>query len=122
MTITKNRGIKYSEYIIETINYYFSDEDKIYSHIETFYNCREMGYVLEIHSNEEYDKNICIWIYAQRNSDDPAITWSETRLPQESANMFSEEDYKERTKNFNDVTSASMYCIYDIIKPYFENN
>ena len=120
MTITRDRGIKYSEYIIETINYYYQDEASIYAHVETFYNCREMGYVLEVRSREDFDKAICIWIYANRNSDDPSITWSEVRAPKEYANMYSEEDYRIRTKSFKNVTDASLYCIYDVIKKYFD--
>ena len=119
MTITKQRGIKYSEYIIDTINTYFSDDNSIYASIETFYNCREQGYVLRIHSEEDYSKAICMWIYAQRNSDDPSITWEETIIPNKTANMFTEDSYRNRTLYFNNVLEASMKAI-DIIKEYFK--
>lgn len=119
MTITRNRGIKYSEYIIETIGSYFADNNDIYASVETFYNCREQGYVLRVHDNNDYNKSLCIWIYAQRNSDDPAISWDYIVIPKEEANMFSEETYRERTEYFNNVNEASMKAI-NIIKDYFK--
>ena len=118
MTITRNRGLKYSDYIVETVNYYFSDENSIHASIETFYNCREQGYVLEVHSSEDYSKSLCIWICAQRNSDDPMIVWEETVIPQEHANMFTEESYYNRCKCFDNVSQASMEVV-ELIKRYF---
>jgi len=119
MNITRNRGMKYGDYIIETVNYYFSDEDSIHASVETFYNCREQGYVLEVHHNENYNKSICIWICAQRNSDDPMVVWEETTIPKGNANMFTEESYYNRCKCFESIEAASMYVVYDIIKKYF---
>ena len=118
MTITKNKGIKYSEYIIETVATYFSDNNNIRASVETFYNCREQGYVLRVSDNENYNKAICIWIYAQRNSDSPTITWDYIYMPKEDANMFDEESWLERTFSGN-MDAVSMKTI-DVIKDYFE--
>ena len=118
MVTLKNHGIRYSEYVIDAINKRYADETRIGASYETFYNCREMGYVLRVH-DEDYEDCICIWIYGQRNSDEPTITWEETIIPMENANMFNEESYYERTKTFNNVDDASEYAI-DIIEEHFK--
>lgn len=118
MVILKNKGIRYSEYVIDAVNSRFADETKIDASYETFYNCREMGYVLRIH-DKDYKEHMCIWIYAQRNSDEPTITWDYIVLPKKDANMFDEESYRERTKTFKDVDEASQFVI-DLVKQYFE--
>ena len=118
MDIVKNKGLKYGDYIIETINQYFAGENSIFARVDTFYNCRELGYVLELKS-EDYNKSICIWICAQRNSDKPMVVWEETITPQESANMFTEESYYQRYETFDYIEQASEKVI-NIIKEYFK--
>ena len=119
MNITKNRGIKYAQYVLENVSDYYTDNNDIRMSVETFYNCREQGYVLEVRSEKDYSKNICIWVYAQRNSDEPTITWEDAMIPTENANMFTEESYEERTKTFSSVDEASREVINGI-KEYFE--
>lgn len=121
MQITKQKGIIISEYIIDMMNCYLSDDSDLYASIETFYNCREQGYVLEVHSLKDYDKSICIWICAQRNSDDPMIVWEETRIPQENANMFTEDSYYNRNECFTDIKDATEKAV-NIIENYFNIN
>ena len=118
MNIIKNRGIKYSEYIVETVGYYFMDNNNLEASVETFYNCRELGYVLRINDRDDYNKAMCIWIYSHRNSDNPTITWDYINIPKENANMFSEESWIDRTFSGN-IEEVSMKAI-DIIKEYFE--
>ena len=119
MTIFNNKGINYSKYVIDEINYWFMDVDKIYARVETFYNCREMGYVLEVRDNDiDEDGAICIWICAQRNSDEPMIVWEETNIPKESGNMFTEESYLERNTTYHSIDDA-VQGVKDIIKNYF---
>ena len=118
MNVFKNKGITYSNYIVDRISQYFADNNDLVMNIETFYNCREQGYVLRVHNREcDYNKALCIWVYAQRNSDNPTITWEEIYMPKESANMFTEDSYINRT------ISGSMDLIpieaIDLIKKYF---
>lgn len=119
MDILKDKGFKYGDYIIATIGNYFSDENSIYTRVEAFYNCREQGYVLEVHDNEDYNKSVCIWICAQRNSDKPMVVWEESILPKEQANMFTEESYNQRYETFDYIEQASEKVI-NIIKEYFK--
>lgn len=119
MIIRKDKGLRYSEYILDTVNNYLEDEKDIYGRVETFYNCREQGYVLEIHNEKDYNKSVCIWIYAHRNSDEPTITWEETRIPMEAANMYTEESWLERTKTFEYVENAADEVV-NIINDYIK--
>lgn len=118
MNVYKNKGLTYSNYLLDRISQYFIDDNKLSMRVETFYNCREQGYVLRINEVEDYNKALCIWVYAQRNSDDPTITWDYIIMPKENANMFNEESYINRTLSGN-VDEVTMKAI-DIIKEYFE--
>ena len=119
MVILKNKGFKYGDYILEEISNYFSEENSLHTRVEAFYNCREQGYVLEIHDNEDYNKSICIWICAQRNSDKPMVVWEESILPKENANMFTEESYYKRCETFDTIEQASEKTI-NTIRYYFK--
>ncbi len=120
MNILKNKGLKYGDYLLESLSYWYADDEDKYIMVETFYNCREQGYVLEVQSNKDYNKAICIWVCAQRNSDDPMIVWEETQLPKEVANMFSEDSYYNRTECFNNIDQA-FHRVVKIINDYFKN-
>lgn len=117
MNIRRNKGLKYGDYIIETISDLYAGKEEITASVETFYNCREMGYVLEVH-DEFFHKAICIWICANRSSDKPMIVWEETTYPTETANMFTEDSYINRNKTFENIQEASVFVI-DTIKEQF---
>lgn len=118
MNIIKNRGLNYSEYILGLFGNTFADYTDLGVSVETFYNCREMGYVLRVHDEDDYNKAMCIWVYAQRNSDDPTITWDYISLPQEEANMFNEESYYNRTFS-GDITEVGTKAV-EVVKDYFD--
>ena len=118
MKIYKNKGIIYSETILSFLNNRLIDNDDLEITVETFYNCREVGYVLRIH-DEFYKKSICIWTYANRWSDEPTISYDYINLPKEEANMYDEETWNERTitfKNCEDVVEK----IVEIVEEYFK--
>lgn len=115
MTTLKNKGINYSNYILEAINNYYADEKRIYVDVETFYNCREQGYVLGFHSEEEYFKNLNIWVYAQRNSDEPTLSWGKEK---NHDNMFTEEIYTNTTQTFDSVEKAVNVAI-DLVNSFY---
>ena len=116
MTILKNRGINYANYILDELSNYYADEEKMYIHVETFYNCREQGYVLTFRHNDDLSKEINIWVYGQRNSDEPTISWGKDK---EFNNMFTEETYRNRTRTFDTIEKA-INQIIDLVKDYME--
>ena len=119
MNILKQRGIVIGDYIIGQVNHWFADDKDLDASVETFYNCREQGYVLEVHSDKDFNKSICIWICAQRNSDAPMIVWEETYIPKENANMFTEDSYYNRNECFESIDEAVKRTI-EIIEEYFD--
>lgn len=103
--IYKDKGLVYSEYILSFLGHScIIDDKKISIKAETFYNCREQGYVLNIH-NENYSDRLYVWIYAHRNSDEPTIVWGKEI---EGANMFTEEEW-EKQKVFRNIDDAVQY-------------
>lgn len=103
MTILKNKGIAYANYVLDMLSNYYADEDSFYIHVETFYNCREQGYVLTFRHNEDFSKELNIWVYGQRNSDEPTISWGKDI---KHDNMFTEETYRNRTTTFDSIEKA----------------
>ena len=119
MRLSKQKGLVYSEYVYEMISNYLSDYDEIEGRVETYYNCREQGYVFEIH-NKDYNKNICIWIAAQRNSDEPMVVWCyDNPIPKEMDNTYDEDSYYNRNETFKYVEQA-VEKVEELIKEYFE--
>lgn len=118
MRFYKDKGLIYSEYILNMVSYYMADYEDISAKVETFYNCREQGYVLRVH-DKMYTQGLCIWICAQRNSDEPTIVYDYLALPKEIANSFGESAYEHRYLVFEDVDRATKKVI-EIIKDYFE--
>lgn len=73
---------------------------KIKGCLNTFNNCREQGYYVDIYGNEKNDyKSLYIWVHEKRNSDEIVVRWS-TTYP-EAKGMFSEDTYKNRSKYFS---------------------
>lgn len=118
MKIYKDKGLIYSEYIINMVSYYMADYENVSAKVETFYNCREQGLVLRVH-DKMYTKGLCIWICAQRNSDEPTIVYDYLILPQETANSFGQDAFENRYLVFENVEKATKKVI-EIIKDYFE--
>ena len=116
MTILKNCGINYANYILDALSNYYADEEKMYIHVETFYNCREQGYVLTFRNNDDFSKAVNIWVYGQRNSDEPTISWGKEK---EFDNMFTEETYRNQTMTFDTIEKA-INEIKEIVKNYME--
>ena len=121
MEIRKYNSIKTSERIFS----YLEDElecrpdIKISGLLEVFYNCREQGYSLRLH-NIDYSKNMIIWAYGHRNSDQPTITFNYEYFIKELP-MFSEDDYRKRTKTFETEKEAAE-LLASLIVDYFKNN
>ena len=115
--IYKNKGISYSQFILDYLGNQLDKDIKV--GVNTFYNCREQGYCLDIH-NADYSKGITMWIYAQRNSDLPTITYKPAITLTESGNSFDEESWRERTKSYEDLMEASHEAL-KIIKKEMES-
>ena len=96
----KDKGIVYGNYIIDRLGVYLNENIGI--KVETFYNCRELGYVLRAH-NKDYSKKVNIWIYAHRNSDEPTITWGQEL---KADNMFTENEWINYTKSYSNINDA----------------
>lgn len=101
--VYKDNGIIYSNYVLDFISSVIKEKGLILR-VETFYNCREMGYVFNIH-NEEYTDKLYIWVYAHRNSDKPTIVYGKTI---DGNNMFNEEQW-EKQQSFEDINNAVEY-------------
>ena len=101
--IYKDNGIIYSNYVLDFISSVIKEKGLILR-VETFYNCREMGYVFKIH-NEEYTDKLYIWVYAHRNSDEPTIVYGKDI---EFNNMFTDKEWEEQ-EIFEDINKAVEY-------------
>ena len=118
MLVYKDKGIKYSQYILEELSTIYICDVDMSCRVETFYNCREQGYVFEIHSGD-YEKNILIWVYAHRNSDEPTIVYETGKsLPSEGANMFTQDAWENRQFTFKTIEKASEK-VKDLVIDYF---
>lgn len=119
MLVYKDKGIKYSQYILEEISTLEICGKGLYCRTETFYNCREQGYVFEIHSND-YEKNMLIWVYAHRNSDEPTMVYELDKcLPSEGANMFTQDAWENRQYTYNTIEKLSDK-VKEVILDYFK--
>ena len=115
MNIYKNKGIGISQYFLDILSNRLDRKD-IQASVEVFNNCREQGYIIRI-STEDYTirKGLTFYIYAQRNSDKPTMTW-EDKLSYND--MYSEEAYRERTiskesvEELADTAIAIVYAKY----------
>lgn len=103
--ICKDMGLIYSEYILNFLQYRdILQEKKLNGFAETFYNCREQGYVLNIY-NENYEKHLYIWVYGHRNSDKPTIVYGKEK---KADNMFTDEEWRNQ-KSFINIDDAVDY-------------
>ena len=100
--IYKDKGLMYSNYIYEQLLYRLGSDSDLRIKVETFYNCRELGYVFRV-NNSDYNDTLYIWVYAHRNSDEPTIIWGKEI---EFNNMFTEEDWNNNQKTFENVDKA----------------
>ena len=86
--------------VMDEIAYKEEGGHKISGSLNTFNNCREQGYYANIYGDEKNDyKDLYIWIHEQRNSDAIVVRW-QTTYP-EGKGMFSEDTYKNRSKEFH---------------------
>ena len=110
--IYKDKGLIYSEYVLDFLNRSdISYDNKLSIKAETFYNCREQGYVFNIH-NKNYSDKLYVWVYAHRNSDEPTIVWGKDI---EFNNMFTEDDWNKHQKTYANIENAVIY-VEKIIK------
>lgn len=109
MTIYKNKGIIYSNTILELL---LNGDLEEHIAVDTFYNCREQGFRLWVRDNDDYSDIISIWVYANRNSDKPTITWTTQFV---SSDMFDEDSWANRTESFNTCDEA-VTRIEELIK------
>lgn len=114
MNLYKNKGLIYSQGILELLLNYIDDGD-ITASVESFYNCREQGYMVRVDNDK--DKKMYLWFYAHRNSDEPTITWKYNSHPL-SNNMYDKASWEERTKSFSNIVDASDYA-RKLIAEYF---
>lgn len=117
MNLYKNKGITYAQCILESLLNY-AEVDGLTAFVETFYNCREQGYMVKV-ENERGTKKIYMWFYAHRNSDEPTITWSYERTSFD--NMYDEESWTERTETYTS-TDEVVIKANDLIKELFKGD
>lgn len=109
MKIYYNRGIKMSERVIDFIEEYcLRDDNRFILSIDVFYNCREQGYKVELHDNSNWKTLLTFWIYCQRNSDEPTITWKRGYYYDQ---LFDEDSYYNRTISFHTETELEEYIM-----------
>jgi hypothetical protein len=96
MKVYKNKGIIYAEAIV---NLLANRDLEGTLHIDLFYNSREQGYKVVFYTKDYKAKNT-IWIYAQRNSDKPTMTWKDGYALSE---VYDEESWAKRTISFDTI-------------------
>ena len=62
-----------------------------------------------------------IWLYAQRNSDEPTITYKKGVSYNEEGNRFDEDSWLKRTKSYSDIFEASRELV-KLIKKELESD
>ena len=102
MKVFKSKGIIYAEYFLNLLNYRIEDNE-IGCSVEGFNNCREQGYIIRIHKdNERYnlESGLTFYVYNNRWSDEPSFTWENKETFE---TLYSEEAWEERTITCNSV-------------------
>ena len=127
MGFRKIRTIQVSERVFDLVCESLDNEQtnngvKIDGQLETFNNCREQGYVLNLDTldfknSKATKESLYIWAFECRNSDDIVVSW-QTEYPNNG--MFSEETYKKRREYFrySGLQEAADFII-DLVKDHF---
>ncbi len=127
MGFNKIRTIRVSERVFDLVCEELDNEQtnngvKIDGWLETFNNCREQGYVLNLDTfdfknGKATKESLYIWAFESRNSDDIVVSW-QTDYPNNG--MFSEETYEKRRKYFryNELQEAADFII-GLVKDHF---
>lgn len=109
--LRKNKGLVMADYIAENVERKLEGAVNCSGFIDALNNCREQGYILYLYDDKKY---LTMYVYAHRNSDKPTITWEYAFGGQ----MYSEEDWIERTKSFDSVDDT-VDAACEIIADYF---
>ena len=121
--IYKHKGLNEAEYIIgeavkQIDNYKYESGIELSGWIEAFNNCREQGYSMCLYPSFDckYSENnyLTIYVYCNRNSDKPSITWE----PCFSYQMYSEDAYYNRTQTF-DSLEETLNRVMELVKENF---
>ena len=124
MSFTKIRTIKVSERVFdlvcEELDLLASDYGaKISGYLQTFNNCREQGFYLTISSNTFDSKDMYVWVFENRTSDEIVVVISHT-YPSNNG-LFDDEAYEERQYfKFNELQESADY-ILKAIKEHFRH-
>lgn len=104
MKIFKGKGIIYAQSFMELLSYRLSDNDNIGCSIEMFNNCREQGYIVRFHNEDEkrfdLENGLTLFIHNNRWSDEPTITYENKETFDV---LYSEEAFNERQISFKSV-------------------
>ena len=95
-----SESVKTSWEGVKKIDEYIEHLSEIEGSFEPFNNCREQGFVVHL-NRKDYSKHLYIWIYEQRNTDAPTITYSLNHI--DTNGMFYEEDWRNNTYSFGAV-------------------
>ena len=110
---------KYSSWIIsnavwELVNLGLESNISDNMMLETFYNCREQGFV-----SLDYLTKTVIWVYAHRNSDKPTVIISNMGH-RDMGNMYDEEAWN-TAQSFDTIDEAARYIIKKLEEIYHGN-
>lgn len=114
MQVYKNRGIIYAEYFLQMLNYRIERND-ISCSIEMFNNCREQGYIIRVHKEDQrfdLEKGLTFYVYNNRWSDEPSFTWEDKET---FDTLYSEEAWGARTvtcKTIDELVEEALK-VYD---------
>ena len=116
MEIRKDKGLIYSQYVLDFLGLYIDRKD-ITCSVTSFNNCREQGYILTFY-NDDSTKGLTLYIYAHRVSDEPTITW-ENKATWEK--LYSEDAWINRTKSFGytEIRELTKFAV-DLIEESFK--
>lgn len=104
MKIFKGKGIIYAQSFMELLSYRLSDNDNIGCSVEMFNNCREQGYIVRFHNEDEkrfdLENGLTLFVHNNRWSDEPTITYENKEIFDV---LYSEEAFNERQISFKSV-------------------
>lgn len=116
--IRKYESIVVSERVWSYVDEMLEEEDlpRVQGWLDVFNNCRETGYMCKFYSLSEKllnKKNLCIWVFEHRNSDDIVVVTSDHATIN---SMFDADAYTKRIHfSYDEERRAAKYIIKKIV-------
>lgn len=124
MKTMESNGLKLSMKIFDKVKKQLKDKelDK-YVLVDTFYNCRESGFVYKVYESTKYEYSLCVWTYENRNSDDIVLLASTNPKHCDFNNVYTDEAYENcrRFFKYNEINKVASELV-KLIEDSLNNN